>query len=109
MIGANDICVNPGIRYFWEEAVRYQPVVDTPPCVLGSCLEAVTPPRINILHIWIHCAPRVCEACGQKLCELLALLVRKASIHVIGLGVLQVNFLMSHIHIAANNDGLFSI
>ena len=54
-------------------------------------------------------AERIRKACGEQFGHLAALLVGEACVLAVGLGVLEVNFLMRDIHIAAHDDRLLRI
>lgn len=88
------------------QAVGHQEVVDAPPRVLLARTEAVGPPRVHARRVGVEVAEGVGEACGEQLAELLPLLVGEARVAPVGLGVLQVNLLVGHVHVAADDDGL---
>ena len=92
-----------------KEAVAHEPIVDAPASVFLTRLEAVAPPRIDVAHIRIAGAPCVGEARREELGEFAAFFVGKAGIHPVGLGVLEVDFLMSHVHVTTYQYGLLRV
>ena len=53
--------------------------------------------------------PGVCETSIEQLCELFTFFVGKSGVVAIALGILEVYFLMGHVHVAADNDGLLLV
>ena len=79
-----------------EETVGDEEIVDTPPDVLLSCLEAVGPPRER-LFFGMQVTERVGKTILEQLAELLSFFIGEARIAVVGLGVLQVDLFMCHV------------
>ena len=69
-------------------------------------METITPPRIDSFLGGMEMTESICKTSIQQGGHLPALLIGEACIHAIGLGILQVNLLMRHIHIATHDDGL---
>ena len=90
------------------QAVGHHEVVDAPAGVLFAGTETVRPPRVGHL-LGIFVAERVGEAAAEQLGEALALLVGESGVATVGLGVLQVHFLMGHVHVAADDDGFLLV
>ena len=88
------------------QALRHAEIVDAPPRVLRPGAEPVGPPRINPRLIRVKVAECINEARVEKLRELLPLLVSKARILSVRLRVLQVNLLVSHVHVSRHDDRL---
>ena len=82
---------------FFGRAVGYKEIVNAPTRVLFTGLEHITPPGVAAGSIGIQPAEGIREACIQCFCEAFTLLVGEACAATVGLGVLQVNFLMSHV------------
>ena len=61
--------------------------------------EAVGPPGIDAFLIRIEVTEGIDETSFQQLRHLAALFIRKAGILPVGLRILQVDFLMSHVHV----------
>ena len=105
MVGAEDfimdICGNDPAH---KRSGHYE-IVDTPPCVPFTGIHAVRPPRI-LDFLGVQLPPGIAKARRQHLVHASALLVGEAGIAAVGAGVLQVNFLMRHIHIPANDHRL---
>ena len=108
MVAAHDFGVDFGVFDVLQEALGGDEVVDAPARVLLAGTEAVAPPRVGDL-IGIEGSEGVDEALAEQGGEFLAFFVGEAGIAAVGLGVLQVYFLMGHVHVAADDDRLFGI
>ena len=108
MVGAEDVGMDLRIVKTLAQTVGDDKVIDAPAGILLTGLEAVGPPGIFHL-IGIFEAEGVGKAAGQQMAELGALLVGKARIMAVGLGVLDIDLLMGHIQVAAKDDGLLGI
>ena len=96
------------IHHALLQAIAHHEIVDAPPCVLLARLETVAPPRIRHL-LRILPSERIRKATGQQVAELLALLVGKAGIHAVALGVLQVDLLVGHVQVATEDHGFLGV
>ena len=72
-------------------------------------MEAVAPPRIRAREVGIAVAERIREPGLQQLGELAALLVREARVAAVRAGVLQIDLLMRHIQVAADDHRLLPV
>ena len=108
MVGAVDLCVDFSIFNAVAQSLTGYEVVDAPPCVLLAGLKAVGPPRVGYL-LWIEGAEGVDEATGKEVAEFLTLGIRKACVHAVGFGIFQVYFLVCHVEVATEDDGLLGI
>ena len=72
-------------------------------------METVAPPGIDALQRRVEMPPRIHESGPQQLGHLLPLLVGEARVHAVRLRILQVNLLVRHVHVAADDDGLFLV
>ena len=80
-------------------------VVDTPSGVLLACTESVRPPRVGGV-VGMQRTERIDESVGKELCHLLAFLVGESGVLAVGLGILQVYFLVCYVQVTAQNDWL---
>ena len=104
MVGAEDVGMDLRIVKTLAQTVGDDEVIDAPAGILLTGLEAVRPP--GILHfIRIFLAEGVGKAVGQQMTELGALLVGKARIMTVGLGILDIDLLMGHIQVTTETDG----
>ena len=91
-----------------EETVGDEEIVDTPPDVLLSCLEAVGPPRER-LFFGMQVTERVGKTILEQLAELLSFFIGEARIALVGLGVLQVDLFMCHVHVSTYNHRFLGV
>ena len=104
MVAAENLVVDSGADEAVIHPLRGQEVIDAPACVLLSGTESVAPPAVGSFQVWMEMAERIRETARQELCHLFPLLVCEASIPAVALWVLQVDFLVRHIHVAADDD-----
>ena len=109
MVAALHIHQNLGLFDLWGQPVRYQEIVNAPACVPLSCAEPHAPPAVHAGGIRVQVAEAIGKASGQQLVQLAALLVLKARSTAVGAGVLQVNILMGHVQISAQDHRLFAV
>ena len=109
VVATEDVRVYLGGNQLGLETVGTEPVVYAPTHILFPGMEAVGPPGINIGLQGMEVAEGVGKAGCQEFCELLAFLIGKARIVVVGLGILDVYFLMGHVHVATNKNGLHTV
>ena len=108
MVAAEDVAVDLGVVEALTQTVGDDEVVDAPAHVLLTGLETVRPPRIlHLLRVLVTEAVR--KAAGQQVAELLTLLIRKAGIHVVRLWILEVDLLVGHVQVTAEDDGLLLV
>ncbi len=72
-------------------------------------MEAVRPPRIDALPVRIEIAPGINQPVREHRVHLPALLVCKACMAAVGLRILQVDFLVRDVQIAAVNDRFYAL
>ena len=108
MVAAEDIGMDAGIGQAVTQAVRQEEIVNAPAGILLSGLESVRPPGVGHL-LRVEEAEAVRKAAAEQRGELLALLIGKAGIAAVALGVLQVYLLVRHIHIATDYDGFLLV
>ena len=109
MIRTHHLCMYLGICEVCFQSLGTYEIVDTPPCVVLSCPESIRPPRIDVSLIRVEVTESVNKSAIQQTCELLTLLVCETSIAAIGLWVLDIDFLVRHIHISTHDDWFLSI
>ena len=63
------------------EIIRYYEIVDTPACILLSCLEPVRPPRVDVGLIRVEMSECVCESGVKESRELFSFLICESCIH----------------------------
>ena len=88
------------------QAVRYQEVVDSPAGIVLPCVEHIAPPGVGTGLIRVQVAEGIGESIVQQTAESGSLLIREAGITTVGGWVLQVDFLMGYVQIAADNHWL---
>ena len=105
VVGAEDFVVDVGGENAVAEGVRDDEIVDAPPGVVRAGVEAVGPP--GILHlVGMLETPGVDETGGQQIAELRPFLVRKTGVAAVRSGILNVDFLVGDIQVAAQDDRL---
>ena len=104
MVAAVDLGVNPGPGQSLLQSVTHQEIVDAPPGILLTRLEAVAPPGIDIGDIRIEEAPGIGEPRVEQDGHLLAFLIGEACVLAVGFGVFQVDFLVCHVQVATHDD-----
>lgn len=107
MVAAEDIGMDIRSDDRGAQGIAHQKVVDTPPRIVLSGIEAIAPPRIRPLKPRVKHAEGVHEARREQIGKLAALLIGKACIAAVGFRVLQVDFLVRHIEIAAHHNGFW--
>ena len=108
MVGAEDIGMDSGIDQAFAQTIGNDEIVDAPAGILLAGLKTIRPP--GILHlVGIFKAEGVGEAIGQQLAELGALLVGEARIMAVGFRILDIDLLVGHVQVAAEDDGLLGI
>ena len=106
VVGAKGIFINGGGGNFIRDPVGNDKIVNTPACVLFSGFEHIAPPSIAIRCVGVQMAEGVGKTCLQCLGEACPLFIGETGIAPIGFGILQVDFIVGHIQIAAGDDGL---
>ena len=84
MVRAEDIGVDFCLLYFIFNAVSNAEIVNTPACVVGSCVEAIAPPGIDAFSVGIKISEGICETAFKK--------QRKLSSFLIGEACIRTNF-----------------
>ena len=106
MVGAHDILEDKGILESGLKRRGDAEVVYAPPDVLGPRMKPICPPGV-LAWLLVEFAEGIYEAAFNIPVESAPLLDGEAGIALIGLRVLEVNRLMSHIEVAAEYHGLF--
>ena len=83
MVRTKDIGIDYRIVKPFLQAIGYQKIINTPPCIFFPCVETVGPPRINALLIRIEIAEGIDKSIFQKSCKLSSFLIGKASIFMV--------------------------
>ena len=109
VVAAGDVGVYGGFFQPVVEVLRSQEVVDAPSGIVLTGFETVAPPRIDARHIGVEVAPRIGEARRQEVCHLLPFFVGEAGVLMVRLGVLEVDFFMGHVEVAADDDRLVPV
>ena len=109
MVAAKDLVVDAGTFETVGQATADQEIVDAPSGVLLAGLETIAPPRIGSFECRIEMAEGIDKTGIEMLGHLRTFLVGETCVHAVGLGILDVNLLVSNVHIAANDDGLLCI
>ena len=105
MVGAGDFAVDRRGRDAVAQTVGDQKIVDAPADVLLPRAEAVAPPGICAGQLRIAKTKGVCKAARKQLREFPAFLVGKAGVPAVGFRILQVDFLMGDVQVAAEDHG----
>ena len=105
MVAAEDVAADAGVAYVAGDCVAHQEVVDAPACVVLASIKTVAPPAVDALDVRICRAPGIGKTGVEQLGKLAALLVRKACVAAVGLGVLKVDLLVCHVKVAAGYHG----
>ena len=108
MVASHNLGVDGGSADLGEQPLGGDEVVDAPTGILLAGTEAVAPPRVGDV-VGVKGAEGVNESAAEQGGELLALFVGESCIAAVALGVLQVDFLMCHVHVAAHDDGLLGV
>ena len=104
MVAAENFGVYFGIGNSVLQSVRREKVVDAPAGVFFAGAESVRPPRVGDLF-GVDEAKGVCESAVEQLGHLCAFFVGESGVASVGFRVLEVDFLMGNVHIAAYDDG----
>mgnify|MGYP003289783290 CR=1 FL=1 len=104
MVGTKHISMNLGINQFIVQRFRSYEIVNTPPRILLSSLEAIRPPRVDILLIRIEIAESIRKAGFEKFGHLCAFFIGEACVLTISLGVLQVNLFCRYIQVTTHDN-----
>lgn len=105
MVAAVNLRVYLGIYHFLSQSIRHKKIIQPPTGVSLTCPEAVAPPTVRHL-VWIHCSKSVYKAHPEQLRHLAPLLIGKASVITIGLGIFDIYLLMSYVQVTTNNGRL---
>ena len=104
MVTSKDVGMDGSRLKMFLQSVGYKEIVNTPPRVLLSGTEAVGPPRVGFFQVRIEISEGICKSTLQQKGHLVAFFIGKTCIATIGLGVLEVYFLMGYIHVPTDND-----
>ena len=89
------------------EIIGGDKIIDPPANISGTCTPAVGPPGIGTGSVGMEVAKGIEKAFGEEVGHALALLIGKAGIFAVGLGVGQVDLLMGNIEVATINHRFF--
>ena len=92
--------VNLSIPKSVLEIIRGNKVVNTPTCILFSCLKSVRPPGIYIFKFRIKESEAVYITRFQELCHFPSVFNRKTCISTICLWILKIYLLMGYIQVS---------
>ena len=106
MVGPHDFGMDCSALESVAKTLGYAEIIDTPACILGAGLETVGPPGINACGIGIKIAEGIDKTSCQKSGKAVSFLVGKTGIFAVGLGIFQVNLLVSYIEISAEDHRL---
>ena len=107
MVAAHHLGQNAAVLQLGHQALVGQEVVDAPPGIVLPGGPHVAPPGVGPLQVGVEVAEAVHKAAGQQLGELAPLLVGVARVADVGPVVFQVDGPVGHIHVPADDDGLF--
>jgi len=104
MIGSGDVIINEGIfdPALFHQILRNDKIIDPPSDISGSGAEPVGPPGI-LCNIRVQISERVHVAVLKNAVHPVPFDPKKAGIILIGLGVFQIDFIVSRIEIAADD------
>ena len=110
MVGALNLIVDFGRDNAVPQGLADEEIIDTPTHIPLTGRHAVGPPAV-LYFLRVLEAPAVYETGCQKLAHLSPLLIRKTCTEMVGCRILEVYFLVRHIHIPANHHrlGLFEL
>ena len=86
------------------QALGGDEIIDAPSCVLLTRFETVAPPRIGPFEVRIEKTERIGESTLEQTGELGTFFVGESRIFAIRLRVLQVDFAVCHVQVAAHYD-----
>ena len=69
-------------------------------------MEAIAPPAVCIACIGMHEAESICETTSEQASHLLSLLVGEPGVAAVALRILDVDLLVRHVHVAADDHWL---
>ena len=87
-----------------SDAVGDEKIVNPPTHILLSCPSHIGPPRVGIALIGMQIPEGIREARRQQFIEFPALLIGKASISDICLGILEVDLIVCNVQVAAESS-----
>ena len=108
MVAAHYLGVNFCIGNAVVDTFRGDKIIYTPADILLACPETVGPPGIGDLF-GKEMAEGIGETAFEPCGELASLFVGEARVAAVGLWVLEVYLLMSHIKVSTDNDGFLGI
>ena len=106
MVRAGDLGVDRGVKDAIPKPVRNHKIVDPPTGVVFSCLKAIAPPAVHPGGSGVLVAEGVGKAGFQQSGEAGALFVGKTGTAPVGGGVFQIDLLVCHIQIPAEDHRL---
>ena len=106
MVAAHHLGQDEGVLHLVPQPVGDHEIVDAPTHVPGPGSRPVAPPGVGVGPVGVEEAEGVGKARLQKLGELAPFLIGKAGVADVLLGVFQVDLLVGHVHIAADDHGL---
>ena len=109
VVAAEDIGKDPGFTDLAPQTVGNKKIVDAPSRVGVSGVEPIAPPGIGVLLVWIEEAEGVDKTRLQKFVEFPAFFIRKACVAPVCGGMLQVDLVVRHVHVAADDHRFFCV
>lgn len=104
MIAAHHFASDFIIDDLIHKVVRHDIVVQPPSDIAGSGISHVGPKCVGTFFVRIKFPETVDETFSQEIGETLTFFIREASILPVRFGVFEINFVMSDIQIACEND-----
>ena len=102
---SQDACaVQPSV-----EAGGREEVVNAPTCIVLAGMEAIRPPGVSAGLIGMEMSESVSKSGLEQGGHLFTLFIAKSRVVAVRRRVLDVDVLMSHVHISADNDGFLPI
>ena len=109
MVRTHDNATDVGVGQTRKQTLADQEVVDAPPHVLLAGARTVAPPCISLFQIGVYGTESVDKTAVEEFCEFTALFIGETRIAPVGLGVLEVDLLVGHVHVAAYNNRLAAV
>ena len=105
MVRSEGVRINGGCGDLLRQTVRDKEIVDPPSCVVLPGVETIAPPAVSPGHIRVPETESVRKTGFQKFSEAVTLLIGETGIAPVAGGILQINLVVGHVQIAADNHG----
>ena len=106
MVGSHDLGMNAGVLHAGAQGAGNEKVIDAPSHIPGPSPEPISPPGI-IASLGIEFAESIDEAVLDVLVEGGPLFHGETGVAGVGFRVGQIDLLMSHVKIAACDNGFW--